>query len=312
MKIAVIGVGGVGGYFGGTICRHAAKLGAEVYFVARGGNLAAIKARGLTVRTAADGEWSCRPASATDKIESLPVPDLALVCVKSYDLEEAARKLAAVATEETAVIPLLNGVDIHERVRAGIPRARIFPACVFIGTSLESPGVVAQKGGACKINLGPDPRAPRAAPAEILKLFAACGIDHEWFDDVVPSIWTKYVFIAAFGMVTACFDKTLGEVMESADLRGRVLAVMGEIAALARKKGIRLPETIVEDSFRKGSDFPPRTKTSFQRDVERTDKPDEREIFGGAVLRLGRETGVDTPATRELCRVLENRKPLPA
>ena len=113
-------------------------------------------------------------------------------------------------------------------------------------------------------------------------------------------------------MVTACFDKTLGEVMESADLRGRVLAVMGEIAELARKKGIRLPETIVEDSFRKGADFPPQTKTSFQRDVERPDKPDEREIFGGTVLRMGRETGVDTPATRELCGVLENRKPLPA
>jgi 2-dehydropantoate 2-reductase len=312
MNIAVIGLGGVGGYFGGKICRHAAGLGAVVHFVARGENLAAIRARGLTVKTAAEGEWTCRPASATDDIQSLPVPDLALVCVKSYDLEAAARKLASIATEKTAVIPLLNGVDIHERIRADIPRARVFPACVFIGTSLESPGVVAQKGGACKINLGPDPEAPSAAPEEILELFAECGITHEWFDDVIPSIWTKYVFIAAFGMVTACFGKTLGEVMESSDLRGRVLGVMEEITALARKKGIRLPDTIVEDSFRKGAEFPPETKTSFQRDVERQIKPDEREIFGGAVLRLGRETGVATPVTRELCGILERRKPLPA
>jgi 2-dehydropantoate 2-reductase len=310
MNIAVIGIGGVGGYFGGKICRKAA--GDSVHFVARGENLAAIRARGLSVKTAAEGEWICRPASATDDVRSLPALDLALMCVKSYDLQGSARSLAAVVTEKTAVIPLLNGIDIHERIRREIPRGRILPACVFVGTRLEAPGIVSQNGGTCTIHFGPDPKAPGSAPAEIQELFSKSGILYEWFDDVMPSIWTKYVFIAAFGMVTASYGKTLGQVMESADLRGQARAVMGEIAALALKKGIGLPETVIEDSLRKGGDFPAETKTSFQRDVERADKPDERGIFGSAILRLGRELGVPTPATRELCGVLEKRKPLPA
>jgi 2-dehydropantoate 2-reductase len=124
-------------------------------------------------------------------------------------------------------------------------------------------------------------------------------------------IWGKYVFIAAFGLVTASFDKTLGQVMESSSLSGYVLSVMNEIVSLAQKIGLGLPETITTEAYQKGRHFPYETKTSFQRDVEHANKPDERDLFSGTILRLGKRLKVETPVTQELCYMLNHRKPLP-
>jgi 2-dehydropantoate 2-reductase len=311
MNIGIIGVGGVGGYFGGKLCRSGPALGAEIFFIARGPHLDAIRKDGLLVRTGSEGEWRCRPALATDRVEDLPMLDVCLVCVKSYDLKDAVRRLANRVSDTTAVLPLLNGIDIYDRIREDLASARVFPACVYIGTHIESPGVVAQQGGACTILFGKDPREPHEIPNALFGLFGGSGIKYEWFDNVFPFIWEKFIFIAPFSLVAAAFDTTLGKVMESSRLSEFVLSVMNEIAALARAKGIALPDTIVDESYRKGHDFPYETKMSFQRDFERADKPDERDLFGGTILRLGKETGIETPATRVLWEVLSHRKPAP-
>jgi 2-dehydropantoate 2-reductase len=312
MNIGVIGVGGVGGYFGGKLCALAAAPGTNVYFVARGKHLDAIRESGLTVQTAAEGTWVCRPTLATDRLEDLPQLDVCLVCVKSYDLKNVARQLQRKVSEATCIIPLLNGVDIYERIRGDLSRAAVFPACVYIGTHIEAPGKVTQQGGACKILLGRVPQAADIVPQALLSLFAKSSIQYAWFDDVAPEIWAKYVFIAAFGLVTASFDKTLGQVMEAGQLSQYALAVMSEIVSLARKKQIDLPESIIPDTYQKGNGFPYETKTSFQRDFERPDRPDERDLFGGTILRLGRQLGVQTPVTLELWERLNLRKPWPA
>jgi 2-dehydropantoate 2-reductase len=308
MNIAVIGVGGVGGYFGGKLCRGG---GERVHFIARGAHLEAIRVNGLRVKTAAEGEWVCRPDSISDKIESLSPPEAALVCVKSYDLEDAVRRLAGVVTERTVIIPLLNGIDVPERIRRVLAKGVVCPACVFVGTHIESPGVIAQGGGAARVLLGPDPLAPSARPDALLRAFDRAGINHEWLADATPAVWGKFVFIAAFGLVTAAFDATLGEVMESGELSSQALAVMGEIEGLARAKGVALPKTIAAESLRRAEEFPPEAKTSFQRDVEQAGKPDERDLFSGTILRLGRKLGIETPATRELSEMIERRKPWP-
>ncbi len=312
MNIGVIGIGGVGGYFGGKLCRLAAAPETSVFFVARGQHLDEIRKNGLTLQTAAEGTWVCRPTLATDSIEDLPPLDVCLLCVKSYDLESAVRRLQPKIREAALVVSPLNGVDIYERIRVNLRQATVFPACVYIGTHIEAPGKVTQEGGACKILLGRDPGAAGVVPQALFDLFVKSNIQYAWFDDAAPEIWTKFIFIAAFGLVTATFDKTLGQVMEPGPLSQYVLAVMGEIAALARKKHIDLPETIVPDTFQKGRGFPYETKTSFQRDFERPGKPDERDLFGGTILRLGKQLGVETPATLELWEKLNARKPWPA
>jgi 2-dehydropantoate 2-reductase len=310
MNIAVIGTGGVGGFFGGKLCRDQARSGHHVSFVARGAHLAAIRDRGLCVKTAADGDWVCRPDQLTDEIEALPAPDLALVCVKSYDLAKVAARLARVVTSESIVIPLLNGVDTYERMRGAMQETRILPACVLVGTHIESPGVVAQSGGAGSILFGPPPQQAQAEPKRVTDLFKTASIKHEWFVDVMPAIWTKFVFIAGFGMVTAAHNRTLGEVMASPDLVRLVRSVMEEVASLAQAQGVTLPGDIVESRLALGGDFPPDTKTSFQRDVEQPDKPDERDLFAGTIIRMGRDLRIETPATCALLADVEARKPI--
>lgn len=310
VRIGVIGVGGVGGYFGGKLCRSLSAEEGEVYFVARGRHLEEIRRNGLCVSTSDEGQWHCRPAIATDRIDDLPPLDICLVCVKSYDLHAVLKGLVDRLKESTLVVPLLNGIDIYERMRNEVSVATIFPACVYVGTHIETYGKVTQNGGACKILFGKDPQYPGFVPRDLFGLFDKSSIKYAWVEDVYREIWTKYIFIAAFGLVSAAYDATLGKIMESQELSGYVRSIMGEIAALSEKKGIGLAGTIVGDTFGRGRDFPYETKTSFQRDFERMDKPDERDLFGGTIIRLGEAAGVDTPATRQLHELLNRRKPL--
>jgi 2-dehydropantoate 2-reductase len=307
--IGVIGVGGVGGYYGGKLCRLISEQGHKVYFIARGPHLDAIRRDGLSVRTAAEGDWLSHPTLATDDYRDLPVLDACLVCVKSYDLQKSAQQLRPCLSEETAIIPLLNGIDIGDRIRRELESAHIYPACTYIGVHISAPGKIYQQGGDCKILMGSDARSADAPPHFLFELFKQCGILFEWREDISSVLWRKYMFIAAFGMVMACFDKTLGQVMETPELSQYVQAIMGEIAALARNQGILLPADITAETYRQGSDFAYEAKTSFQRDYEKADKPDERDLFGDTILRTGMSSGIETPVTRKLRDLLEQRKP---
>jgi 2-dehydropantoate 2-reductase len=309
LNIGVIGVGGVGGYFGSKLCRLISAGGAAVYFIARGPHLAAIRQDGLSVKTATEGDWIGRPTLVTDDFEDLPALDVCLVCVKSYDLQNAVQRLRPCISDATAIIPLLNGIDIYERMRRELDRALIYPACTYIGVHIAAPGKLFQGGGDCAILFGRDPRSVDSRPQRLFELFEQCGIRHEWHDDIDAVLWRKYIFIASFGMVMACFDKTLGQVMESPQLSGFVQSVMEEIVALAKSMGADLPVDVVNETYRHGNDFAYESKTSFQRDFEKADKPDERDLFADTILRLGVQSEIKTPATRELWKIMEQRKP---
>jgi 2-dehydropantoate 2-reductase len=308
LNFGVIGVGGVGGYFGGKLCGPLQARGNQVFFVARGGHLDEIRKNGLLLSTEDQGDTICRPTLATNDFYDIPVLDVCLICVKSYDLPAILAGVAPKISNSTLILPLLNGVDIYERVRQVVKTGVVFPACVYVGTHIERHGRVVQRGGACRILLGPDPSSSRFVPSLLFDTFDLAEIRYQWFEDVYPEIWTKFIFIAAFGLVTAAFDRTLGEVREDGTPRKYVASVMGEIQAIASSHGVRLPENIIAESLRKADGFPGETKTSFQRDVERSDKPDERDLFGGTVIRFGRALDIETPVTSELQGMLNVRK----
>jgi 2-dehydropantoate 2-reductase len=311
LNIGIIGVGGVGGYFGSKLCRLIPTQGANVFFVARGQHLEAIRKNGLWVKTAEEGEWIIGPTLATDDFRDLPKLDVCLVCVKSYDLQNAAHRLRSCVTDATVIIPLLNGIDIYERMRCELDVGRILPACTYIGVHIAAPGIIAQKGGECRILFGCNPQTPFFKPHFLFKLFDESGILYEWCPDITPVLWRKYIFIAGFGMVMTAFDKTLGQVMETPRLSEYAQAVMEEMAGLAQHKGEPLPADIVATTYEHGRNFAYESKTSFQRDYEEEDKPDERDIFADAILRIGKHLGSETPVTRELRDLMEQRKSLP-
>jgi 2-dehydropantoate 2-reductase len=308
-NIAVIGIGGIGGYFGGKltgVLRDDPQT--RIFFVARGRHLEEIKANGL-VLDAEEGPTLCRPTLATDSIADLPPLDFCLICVKGYDLSGVLERLKGKIGGSTVILPLLNGVDVFERTRAIVEDGYLHPACVYISTHIEKPGVVQQRGPAGNIFLGADPGAARENRS-FLALFDKVGIHYAWKAEPFVDIWSKFLFIAPFGMVTADSGKTIGEVLQSEPQLDAVKKIMGEILALAGKKGVRLPPTAIEDTLAKAAKFPFDTRTSFQRDFATKGKPDERDLFGGSILRMGAELGVPTPAMAELYSAIARRKPL--
>ena len=310
-NIAVIGVGGVGGYFGGKLCRLLREnTGCTVSFLARGEHLRAIQQDGLLLHSD-DGDLICKPSLAVDAFDQLPPPDLCLLCVKEFDLAPALLHLHPLIRDHTVILPLLNGVDISARVRRVIANGILLPACVYVGTHIERPGVISQKGGACKILFGPDPLHLQFSPDEILHLFTLASIKCEWMADIQAEIWKKFIFICAFGLVTAAFDKTVGQVLDHDTLRTDAQNIVNEAIQLAEASGVRLPADTAEAALLKARNFPYETKTSFQRDFERSDRKDERDLFAGAMLRIAGQFRILIPTTQRVAAILGKRKPAP-
>ncbi|WP_406655631.1 2-dehydropantoate 2-reductase [Methanolobus sp. ZRKC2] len=297
MKICFFGVGGVGGYFGSLVTKKFNSTH-DIFFVARGAHKDAIKSQGLMLKKSGGKELIIAyPKLCTDKVGDLPICDIIVLSVKSYDLEYAIAEIEKISDKNSVILPLLNGVDIYERIRKQLRKGVVFPSCVYVGTHIESPGVVYQKGGNCKISLGRDPMFPDFYPDALLSLLNDSSIDFDWEDSVQTSIWSKYMFIAAFGLVTAAYDKTLGEVLDSPELSELTKSIMAEIEKIAEKLDIPLDDDIVETSFSKAKGFPYETKTSFQRDVELKGEINEGDLFGGTLIRYGQELKVATTNT---------------
>ncbi len=303
--IWVYGVGGVGGYIGGKIARFLRKerrKPTRLFFIARGEHLKQIQKKGLILNTDIEQGLVCVPTLATDNIEELPSPDLCFVCVKSYDLDAVCNTLIGHIKLETVIIPLLNGVDIYERVRRILDKGVVMPACIYVGTHIEKPGTVTQKGGEGKILMGKDRRYPDFYPEAILRFFRETGISFKWFEDALPAIWEKYLFIAGFGLVSAMTGNTLGQIVEDTESKRLVDGIMKEIFLISKQKHVELAEDIVAVSVAKASHFPFETKTSYQRDVENKAKRNEGDLLGETIIRMGKETGIPTPVTESVCK----------
>jgi 2-dehydropantoate 2-reductase len=306
-NICIVGVGGVGGYFGGKIIQGFSggdQGERKIYFVARGAHLREIQKSGLILNTSEKANIICIPASATDRIDEIPAPDLCLLSVKSYDLPEVVRGLVKIIREDTVILPLLNGVDIYERIRTVLIQGIVLPACVYVGTHIERPGVVTQRGGDGIILCGKEPKSPDIDPENLITFFHKAGVKFVWNDDPYPAIWEKYMFIAAFGLVTAYSGKTLGEVAADHGLKRMAGEIMGEIKLIADVCNIGLPDDIIETSLKKADNFPFETKTSYQRDIEGAGR-NEGDLFGGTILAMGRRLQVPTPVTERIYSVIQ-------
>jgi len=308
LNVCVIGVGGVGGYFGGKLAHAFSSkpdFSANIFFVARGKHLEAIKQNGLVLKSSEFGSLSCRPALATESMKDLPPIDLFLVCVKGYDLMAVATSMRDQIKQNTVILAPLNGADIQERLRRKIKTGMILPACVYLSSYVEEPGVVVHIGNPGRMIFGRDSDHPDHIPHEIFGLFEKSSIPYEWKEDANPAIWEKYLFIASFGLISARYNRTLGEIMEEPPLKKEVIGIMNEIYSISLKKNIGLAEGIVDLSLKKATMFPRDTQTSLQRDIHQKRGKSELELFGGTIIDLGKKLGLPTPTTNKIYRELE-------
>ncbi|ADL53711.1 ketopantoate reductase family protein [Clostridium cellulovorans] len=296
-NVAFIGVGGVGGYFGGKMAQLLvdAERNLKIYFVARGNHLEVIQKNGLTLITKQEGTMKCVPTMATDRLEELPILDICYICVKQYDLDDTLIRLVPKMGDNTKIIPLLNGIDIYERIRKIIKNGVVFPACVYVGTHIKEPGIVEQNGGACTIIFGKDPKNTVVDATDVCELMDRANIQYSYSSEYTKEIWSKYIFIAAYGLVTASENKTLGQVFKDEDSSKKVKGIMKEIVEISKKEEVNLPENIIESAYNKARNFPYEAKTSFQRDFELKDKKDERELFGQTLIELAAKYDLPIP-----------------
>jgi 2-dehydropantoate 2-reductase len=299
MRIVVAGTGGVGGYFGGLL----ARAGHAVTFLARGVHLEAIRRQGLVIHSV-HGDFTLHPANATDVVATLAPPEIVLVAVKHHDLEAVSRQLAPIVTEQTVVVPLLNGIDAHRLLSRSLARGTIVGGTCGIAARIEAPGVIRQESQLRRVVVGALDGRPLAALEELVTAWRACGVEARQSADILADLWSKFVFIASFGGVTALARATAGEVRAEPATRALLIAAMAEVEVVGRASGVRLAEDIVARSMALVDGFEPGVTSSLQRDVA-DGRRFELEAFSGTVVRLAQEHGLDAPAHAAMYALLK-------
>jgi len=309
-RICVFGMGGIGGYM--TARLVAAKSaesndGLFITCIARGESLKVIQEKGLSF-CKPDGQCDTfKPDLVIDDPKSLPEQDLVVLCVKGYDLAAACSAISHLVTPTTVILPLLNGIDIYERIRAVVNSGIIIPSCIYISAFKKEPGCIVYSGGEGKIVGGHDPNHKEFDSAPLLSLMKAADIPFDWQDDPFPALWKKYLFIASYALVTGMSGKSFGGVLESPELSASVQTIMKEIHSIAAAKGTVLPESVIMTSFETVRPLPYEATTSFARDVQVPGKPNESDLFGATILRLGQEVGVPTPEAKAAHEAIQKK-----
>lgn len=302
-RIAVFGAGGVGGYYGGRLAAHYHASEVEVILIARGENARAIEERGLTVVTS-EFEITGRPALVTSDVDRIGPVDLILCAVKAYDLDAVAR-LAPCVDRRTSILPLLNGVDASQRVRAILPAADVWEGCVYILARLSAPGVVTLTRNLNQLYFG-SARASREKLARVEQILKATGANVQLVDDMPRRLWEKFIFISAWATTTTYFDADMGGVVHDAE-RMRVLReLLVEIEGVARSVNAGLADDVVDATLRRVENLPTDATSSMHADFRRGGKT-ELESLTGTVARLGAAHGVSTPTHDIILAVLRAR-----
>lgn len=292
MRIAVMGSGGVGGYFGGLL----AAAGEEVTFIARGEHLRAIRANGLRVESV-HGDFSIVPAQATENSAGVGAVDLVLLATKSYALEEAAQAVRPLLGSGTAVLPLQNGVDAPERLVAILGPEPVLGGLCYVGSYVAAPGVIRQVSQFRRVIVGELNGEITPRVKAIIAVLARSGAVAETSADIRKALWTKFAFIAPFSGVGAVARVPAGEITGCPETRTLLEQAMREVEAVARKRSVSLEPDVVPQTMAFCDAMAPAQTASMQRDIL-DGKPSELESIIGIMVRLGEELAVPVPAFR--------------
>lgn len=298
MRIAVLGVGGVGGYFGGRL----AEAGHDVLFVARGRQAAALRERGLRLESPA-GDLQLSQLAVGDAAGSHGF-DLVLLGVKAWQVPEVAPQVAALLHEDGVVLTLQNGVEAAEQLGRVLGRARVLGGVCRIMAYLAEPGVVRHAGVEPRIEMGELDGGPGPRAARVLQAFSgAVGVEVVAVPDIQLALWQKLLFIAPASAVGAVTRQPVGGYRDVAETRQLLEAAMREVAAVAGARGVGLDSEAVAKTLSYLDALPADATASMQRDIAEG-RPSELEAQTGAVVRLGRECAVATPANAFLYAAL--------
>ena len=289
MRIAIMGSGGVGGYLGGRL----AAAGADVTFIARGAHLAAIRETGLRI-TSALGDVTLRPAQASDDPAAVGPVDLVIFAVKLYDTEAAATATTPLVGPHTGVVTFQNGVDAPEVLARRLGAGHVVGGVAKIASVVAEPGVIRHTGTMAAFLFGELDGTRSERVVALAEACAAAAVDHELSADIRREIWDKMAFLATFAGLTSLLRLPIGPIRKDPSTRALLRAALEEAFAVARAKGVDLPDDFVERTLAHCDRLPFEMKSSMLQDLERGRRL-ELPWLSGTIARLGGELGVATP-----------------
>jgi len=299
MKIAMMGSGGVGGFFGGRL----AHAGYDVSFIARGAHLAAMRERGILIENKQQGEIRVPKVRATDDPAQIGKVDLVIVSVKLWDTESAARQIKPLVGPGTGVLSLQNGVIKDDILRRELGDAAVMGGVGYVATHVSQPGVIHQTGTMQRIVLGEYDGTKSARATFLHEALVHAGVNAELSDDVRRAIWEKYVFLVALSATTTTMRMPIGPIRENPQTRAFLRELIRETVAVGRAHGVALPEDYAENRLAFADGLPADMTSSMHHDLERGNRLEVNWLSGG-VVQLGAAKGIPTPANRAVCDIL--------
>lgn len=292
MKIAMMGSGGVGGYFGAKL----ALGGADVHFIARGAHLAALRERGLRIE--GQGEpLVLDHVSATHDPTSIGIADVVMIGVKLWGTAAALDAIKPMVGPRTTLVSFQNGVTKSTALRQAFPAAHVMDGVAYVATTIDQPGVIRRTGPLERLLFGEidGARSPRG---EALLAFATKGgINAELSTDIRRAVWEKFVFLVGMSATTTTMRHRIGPIRTNPQTRAFLLDIMREVVAVGRAMGVALPTDYAEQRLVFADGVSPDMTSSMHHDLERGNRL-EVAWLSGAVVDLGAQAGVPTPLNR--------------
>lgn len=290
MKYLIIGTGGTGGAVGGFL----AAGGYDVTFIARGAHLAAMKERGLVIKSGIKGEFCVENPKACTAEDYHDTPDVVFVCVKGYSLDDAETLLSRCADEKTIIIPILNIFGTGAELQRRLPKLHILDGCIYITSYVSAPGEITQGGKRFTVVFGERDGHRTPVLEQIKQELENSQIGADLTDDIRRKCFQKYALISAMATAGAYYDAPTGVIVSTPEMRETFMNLSREIDAIATAMGIPFEEDIVAKNLRMLETAPPDTTASMQKDLKKGNKS---EIDGLVFepVRLGKRYNVETP-----------------
>lgn len=265
-RIGILGLGGVGGYFGGLLAKaYAESDQIEIVFIARGETQKVIAQSGLKI-VLDDSEMIVIPRIVSNDTAIIGKLDYLICATKTYDIEESLLLLQKCITKNTIFIPLYNGVDAPERISTLYPDNIVLEGCVYIVSMIDSPGIIRKIGGYEKLFFGSS-TAPLYKLKALESIFKNAAIESYLVDNIEETVWEKYIFISALASATSYLNQNVGEILNNESSRKLYVGLLNEITLIAAVKGLELPNDIIMQTILKLEKTPHSTTSSMHRDV---------------------------------------------
>jgi 2-dehydropantoate 2-reductase len=299
MRIAMMGSGGLGGFFGGRL----AHAGCDVAFIARGEHLHAMQVHGLRIESAAHGDIVVTRARFTDDPAAVGAVDLVIVGVKLWDTETAAKAMRPMVGPATAVLSLQNGVTKDEVLIREFGAAAVMGGVGYVATRVARPGVIEQTGPLQRLVFGEYDGSRSARAEALLRAALPTGIDVQLSTDIHRALWEKFVFLVGLSATTTAMRTPIGPIRANAQTRAFLHDLMKEVVAVGRAHGVNVPENYADERLAFADSVAPGMSSSMHHDLERGSRL-ELPWLSGAVVELGARVGVPTPLNRAVSDIL--------